>query len=164
MKLRNRVCFAKKMKSKKKDSSTLALVAKDRSASSAQAVLAVHRSGKGAWFSSRSFIALGVRRKLSNIASKDLGPLCLTDVSRHTVTRAELAAAAALQLACRARIAASSSYQLTEIQCAHVFEDRLIVSIPQPLMPGQTASARPAPYYRIVWCSCRPVKISQPVL
>ena len=55
-------------------------------------------------FSVRGFLALGVRRNLSNISSHDLQHVTVKRVSRWTVTRAETIAAAALVAINRSRM------------------------------------------------------------
>ncbi len=119
-----------------------------------ETTLAVHRPKKSSWLDSRSFVALGLRRNLSNIGAKDVGPLCLIKVSRWTVNRAELVAAAALQAAARSRIAAGSSVTFTEIDKHHLVEDlAAIVSRPPPLLSSTGLIRNQCIRFRIGQCS-----------
>ena len=119
-----------------------------------ETTLAVHRPQTRSWFDGRSFLVLGVRRNLSNIGAKDVGPVCLVKVSRWTLNRAELVAAASLQAAARSRTAACSSVTFTEIDKHHLVEDlAAIVSRPPPQLSSTGLIRNQCIRLRIGQCS-----------
>jgi hypothetical protein len=53
-------------------------------------------TGKAARYSQESLIAVGLRRSLSNISAGDFGLVVMSDISKNTVLRAEVAAGSAM--------------------------------------------------------------------
>jgi hypothetical protein len=102
VKLRNKT---RQTRSAKSSSSLLAVA---RSRRDTVATLTFERTGRQkSQFCARSFIAIGVRRNMSNISTQDFQHAALRKVSRWTVARAETLAAAALHAAHRDRMLAA---------------------------------------------------------
>ncbi len=97
-----------RLRNKTRTSRSFKAVAQDalaRSRKDALAVLTYERSGRQtAQFSARSFMAIDIRRNMSNISTQEFQHVVLAKVSRWTVARAEVIAAAALHGAHRARM------------------------------------------------------------
>ena len=97
------------------------------SSQKARDILAIERLARNkAQFSMRSFISIGVRRNMSNVSAQEFQHIALAKVSRWTVARAEVFAAAALQAlqACSMRSAGAAP---SSLDAARVVDSRTLV-------------------------------------
>ena len=96
---------AAQQKARRAQSQNEAAVAQQRQEPSGQTGFELARTSGGQsdasqkkweWLTPQGALALAIRRNLSNVATADIGPVLCDDVSRWTVTRSEVRAAACL--------------------------------------------------------------------